>query len=695
MAANPFTQFVFDLFIFSAIIITGYTCNFYYLAYLSLKRKNNLSIVDLGAPSVTIQLPIYNEKYVAKRLVDSVCNLDYPKEKMRIMVLDDSNDDTVELLRDAVDDYKKQGFQIEHVRRGTRKGYKAGALKHAMQTTDTELVAIFDADFIPPKWFLKRAIPHFSKSNIGLVQCRWGHVNENYSAITQAQALSLDFHFLIEQKAKSNSHLFMNFNGTAGIWKRDCIEDAGGWHTATLVEDLDLSYRAQMKGWKCVFLPDLVVDAELPVQMNAAKRQQFRWAKGSIQCAVKLLFEIAIKRKVAIEAKVQAFIQLTRHIVYPLMLIQFLALPILLAGQVNLYVISFLPAITIATYLAMGPGAYIMIIQSMYHETWKSKAKILPALLVYNAGMSVNNTVAVFDAILGKKNEFLRTPKYGIVTKDDDWRDKAYNLPFTQTTLLEIFFAVYGIMGIFIAIFSNNPVFVPIIGLQSLGFFYIAYMSLSHTQFKRNKSSRNRLLTKKEKMANNIYKLSMIGIVAIILFGGFMAIYGYSVDIYPLDRIRGHFDGIVASSDPVAIGNHLLAIQRDLEIVMENLPETTNSDGEVISKNPVWLFATESTNFLRIQNDVQTMYDTIDQISNVSSASSDYHTGMMSINDSALLLRLNIMDATPYMYVSLPNIMFSTFWIAAILGIFTALKRKKDQLKDDDEQEIKTYSDPV
>ncbi|NNL58861.1 MAG: glycosyltransferase, partial [Nitrosopumilus sp.] len=239
MPINPFTQLVFDLFIISAIIITAYTCNFYYLAFLSRKRKDVLSPTDWGTPSITIQLPIYNEKYVAKRLVDSVCHLDYPQDKMRIMVLDDSDDDTVELLANVVDDYKKQGFHIEHVRRGTRKGYKAGALKHAMQSTDTELVAIFDADFIPPAWFLKRAIPHFSKPNIGLVQCRWGHVNENYSAITQAQALSLDFHFLIEQKAKSNSHLFMNFNGTAGIWKRDCIEDAGGWHTATLVEDLD------------------------------------------------------------------------------------------------------------------------------------------------------------------------------------------------------------------------------------------------------------------------------------------------------------------------------------------------------------------------------------------------------------------------------------------------------------------------
>ncbi|MGD8707200.1 MAG: glycosyltransferase family 2 protein, partial [Nitrosopumilaceae archaeon] len=517
MAINPFTSFVFDLFIISAIIITAYTLNFYYLTFLSIRRKEVLTTAEMGTPSITIQLPLYNEKYVAKRLVDAVCELDYPKEKMKIMVLDDSDDDTVELLASVVKDYKNQGFQIEHIRRGTRKGYKAGALKYAMQITDTEYVAIFDADFIPPDWFLKRAIPHFSKPNIGLVQCRWGHVNENYSAITKAQALSLDFHFLIEQKAKSNSHLFMNFNGTAGIWKRDCIDDAGGWHTATLVEDLDLSYRAQMKGWKCVFLPDIVVDAELPIQMNAAKRQQFRWAKGSIQCAVKLLGGIAIKRKVAVEAKIQAFIQLTRHIVYPLMLIQFLSLPILLAGNINLYVVSFIPALTIATYLAMGPGAYLMIIQKMYNKSWKSKAKILPSLLVYNAGLSVNNTVAVFDAVLGKKNEFLRTPKYGILTKKDDWRDNAYNLPFTKVTLLELFFGVYGIMGILVSIFSNNPIFAPIIGIQTIGFFFIAYMSLSHSRFKRNKSTQSRALTKEEKMANKIYKISMVGIVTIIV----------------------------------------------------------------------------------------------------------------------------------------------------------------------------------
>jgi len=435
-----------------------------------------------------------------------------------------------------------------------------------------------------------------------------------------------------------------------------------------------------------LFLPDIVVDAELPAQMNGAKRQQFRWAKGSIQCAIKLLSDVALKRHVAFEAKIQAFIQLTRHIVYPLVLIQFLSLPVLLAAQVNLYVVSVLPALTIATYLAMGPGAYVLVIQGMYNKSWKSKAKLLPALLIYNAGMSVNNTVAVFDAILGKKNEFHRTPKYGLVTKKDDWKDKAYNLPFTQTTLLEIFFGVYGIMGIFIAVFSNNPVFVPIIALQTIGFFFIAYLSLSHTRFKRNKSSDNRPKTKKEKMANTVYKLSMIGILGIIIFGGYMAISGYNSDIYPLDRIRGNLDGIGTSSDPTIIRDHLVAIQGDLDIVMVNLPETLDSEGKVISRNPVWIFGTESTNFLRIQNNIDTMFTGVNEISNISKDNSAYHTGMLDIKERALLLNINIMDATPYMYVSPANMMFSAIWIAAIIGIFAALKRKKEQLNKSDEE---------
>ena len=673
MADNPLTQFSFQLFIFAAIVIIGYTCNFYYLAFLSNHRKVNNKIVDMGEPTITIQLPIYNEKYVAERLVDAVCELDYPKEKMKIMVLDDSDDSTTTLLHQQIEKYQKIGFQIEHVRRGTRNGYKAGALKYAMKTTDSQFVAIFDADFIPPKWFLRKAIPYFSDSKTGLIQCRWGHLNENYSALTQAQALNLDFHFLVEQKAKSNSSLFMNFNGTAGIWRKECIDDAGGWHTSTLVEDLDLSYRAQMKGWSCLFLPDIVVDAELPVQMNGAKRQQFRWAKGSIQCAVKLLGDILVKRKIAFDTKLQAFIQLTRHVVFPLMLLQFLLLPILLASEVNLYIVSLLPALTLATYLAMGPGAYVLVIHSMYKgTTWKDKVKALPYLLIYSIGMSVNNSVAVFDGVIGKKNEFLRTPKYGIIKNDDDWRDKAYNLPFTKTTLLEMFFAVYGILGIFIAIFSNNPIFAPIIGLQTVGFFYIALMSFSHTRYKRQGKGENRIKTREEKMADVTYKIATAGIIAVIIFGAYMALTGYESDVYPLDLAIGNLDRIMTSSAP----NSIIT---DINSIKENLPPTGN---------PVWIFPTDTTNFARIQADLDVMILSAEKIQTVPKDSAAFHTGMMDIHDRSMIIQENLQDAVPYMYVSVSNIIFSVAWIAVIIVIFAVLKKKKEGMKKYDELDV-------
>jgi cellulose synthase/poly-beta-1,6-N-acetylglucosamine synthase-like glycosyltransferase len=669
MAVNTFTQFVFNIFIVSAILLTAYTFNFYYLAFLSLRRKDKHQVASLGTPSVTIQLPIYNEKYVAARLVDAVCAMDYPKDKMKIMVLDDSDDVTTDILHEQVNRYKKDGFDIIHIRRGTRNGYKAGALKYAMNLTNTEYIAIFDADFIPQPWFLKKAIPYFAKPNIGLVQCRWGHINENYSAITQAQALSLDFHFLVEQKAKSNSKMYMNFNGTAGIWKRDCIEDAGGWHTSTLVEDLDLSYRAQMNGWKCVFIEDIVVDAELPVQMNAAKRQQFRWAKGAIQCAIKLLGDILVKRNIPFEAKIQAFVQLTRHIGYPLLLIQFLALPILLAANMNLHVIRFIPAITIATYLAMGPVAYLLVIYNLWGQGWKQKAKILPFLLIYAAGLSVNNTVAVFDGIFGKKNEFLRTPKYGIISKADDWRDKAYNLPFTKTTLLEIFFGIYGLIGILVAIFSKNPVFAPIIAIPTIGFFYVSYLSLSHSRFKRNKSNIQK--TKAEKMADGYYGAAITGMFVIIAFGAYMAYTGYQADVYPLDLSRGYLDRIATSNDAQSILENLHKIK-------ESLPK---------EGNPVWIFPTDTTDFRRIQNDIDSMIASVEGVRNEPVNSETFNTTMLNIHLAAIQMRQNLMDATPYMYASFSNIVFSSMWIAAILGIFAVLKRKKDKLKTYDKSE--------
>jgi len=659
---NPLTQFLWNIFISIAMIITLYTCNFYYLVVISRNQKKNNSTEFKETPTVTVQLPIYNEKYVAARLVHAVCALEYPKDKLCIQVLDDSTDETSDLLEGLVSDYQKKGFDIHHIQRSNRKGYKAGALHNALKLAKGDFITIFDADFIPPTWFLKKTMSYFCSPKIGLVQCRWGHVNEKYSPLTKAQALSLDFHFLIEQRAKSNSHLFMSFNGTAGIWRRECIEDSGGWHTATLVEDLDLSYRAQMKGWKCVFVPDIVVDAELPVQMNAAKRQQFRWAKGSIQCAIKLLGDVLIKR-IPIDTKVQAFVQLTRHIVHPLVLAQFLILPILLASKINLYIVSGLPALTIIAYLAMGPVAYIMVIRGMYQKRWRSKALSYLYLIIYSAGMSVNNTIAVFDAFFGRNNEFLRTPKFGIIKNDDDWRDKAYALPFTKTTLLEIFFGVYGVVGIFIAIFSSNPVFAPILGIQAIGFFYIAYLSISHSTFKKGKSKRR--VEKAEKMANHYYKAALAGIIGLIVVGVVMAFEEYGSTIYPLDQSRGVLLRIQATSDPQLISH-------DLKTVQQLLPK---------SGNPVWIFPTSDTDFGLMQNDIDTMISTVDKISTTSADTAAFHTGMLNVHYQASALVFNLLDATPYMYVSISNMLFGSIWVAVIIGIFALLKKKKDRLQ--------------
>lgn len=660
---NYFLQLILDFFIISAILITLYTCNFYYLSYLSSKRCTKNIMLDHHQPSVTIQLPIYNEKYVAVRLITAICELDYPKDKIFIMVLDDSDDDTTILLKELITKYKKMGFNITHIRRNNRIGYKAGALKNAMQFTHTEYVAIFDADFIPPNWFLKRTILYFSKPNIGLIQCRWGHLNESYSLLTKAQALSLDFHFLIEQNAKSNSDLFMNFNGTAGIWRKQCIDDSGGWHTATLVEDLDLSYRAQLKGWKCVFLSDIVVDAELPVQMNGAKRQQFRWAKGSIQCAIKLLGNIVLRKQISIETKIQAFVQLTRHITFPLILIQFLALPILLASDINLYILHFMPVMTIAAYLMMGPGAYLIVIHRLWGKNWKNKALVMPYLIVYSLGMSINNTIAVFDAIFGTKNEFLRTPKYGIIKKTDNWKNKSYNLPFTKTTLLEIFFSIYGIIGILISIFSNNLVFVPIILLHVIGFMYIAYLSIIHTKFKTTKSFSS-TTTNANRRLKLYYKFSVILISFIIIVGTYAAYASYHNHIYPIDVSRGLLDRIIASSDTVSILN-------DISKIKTHLPQ---------HDNPVWIFPTESTNFSRIQKDLDNLTHTANKLIAIEDETA-FNTGMIDIDNRAKIIKENLADVTPYVYVSISNVSYSIIWIASILGIFTILKKKNKQLQ--------------
>lgn len=478
-----------------AWIMTVYTLNFNYLSYRSTRNSVNNKIrkkIKYSAetcPQVTIQLPIYNEKYVATRLINAICSMDFPKERMDIQVLDDSDDETSSIIEALVEKYKKDGFNISAFHRVNRTGYKAGALKEGLRFAKGEFIAIFDADFIPSSDFLRKALSHFDDSKIGLVQGRWGHINEKYSILTKAQAVSLDFHFFIEQKAKSLTHLFMNFNGTAGIWRTLCIKDAGGWHTSTLVEDLDLSFRAQMKGWKCIFDEDLVVNAELPVQMNAAKRQQFRWAKGSVQVAKKLLIMLLSHRKLSIDTKIQIFIQLTKHIINPLFLIQFLIFPMLLLLNYQIYDTAWAPALGIVAYLLLGPATYLIMIRKIWGENWRTKALHYLFMIFYAGGISINNSVAIFDALVGKRNEFLRTPKFGIMEKNQDWHNNKYALPFTKTTLLEIFFSAYGCFTIAICLLSGNPILVPLISIQTIGFIYVAYLSIIQSRNINDKTS--------------------------------------------------------------------------------------------------------------------------------------------------------------------------------------------------------------
>jgi cellulose synthase/poly-beta-1,6-N-acetylglucosamine synthase-like glycosyltransferase len=691
--------FLYVIFLAIGWILMIYTLNFYYLAYYSRnnfrherKRRQRIDLPK-NLPMVTIQLPLYNEKYVVKRLIDAVCKMDYPKDKLQVQVLDDSDDDTVDLIRSIVDEYRFKGFDIIHVRRKDRTGYKAGALKEGIKHAKGEFVSIFDADFIPPVWFLKSAIGHFyADPKLGLVQCKWGHVNENYSSLTEAQAVALDLHFLIEQKAKSLTHLYMNFNGTAGIWRTSCIVEAGGWHTSTLVEDLDLSYRVQMKGWRCLFLEDVVVDAELPVQMNAAKRQQFRWAKGSIQVAVKLLSDVLFCRYIPIETKTQAFIQLTRHAINPLFLTQFLIFPMLLAMDYELYSVYWAPLISIMMYIMMGPGGYLIIINKTWSgEKWREKAQQFFFLMFYSTGLSVNNTVAVFDAVFGRKNEFLRTPKFGIVNRSDEWKNKEYVLPFTKTTLLELFFAIYGSMAVFISIFTGNSLYAPMIAIPTIGFIYVAYLSIMHSSFKNQKQTTHHDYTSKlttrrhssnagattmtapvENADSSIsdnkratralnQRLVVLGMLAFLTVGGAVAYFGYQNTMYLLDKAVGFVIRAETAQTPEQLAEYI-------KLTQDLIP----AEG-----NPVWLFPTPKTDFGLIQANLDSIVLRANIASGMDPLSESYNIAIIDLHLSAGSIRTNLLEIIPYTYITPGNIVLAASWVAAIMAIFALIKKTR------------------
>jgi hypothetical protein len=437
------------------------------------RRRPEVPKLDVW-PSVTVQLPIFNERFVAERLIDAMASLDYPRHRLSIQVLDDSTDETVSLARARVAYHQARGVNIYYLRRKERTGFKAGALAYGLTVAPGEFIAIFDADFVPPSDFLRRVMPHFADSRVGMVQARWGHLNAEYSPLTRAQALALDGHFIVEQTARSRAGLLMNFNGSAGVWRRACIEDAEGWQADTVAEDLDLSYRAQLAGWQLRYLPNVVAPAEVPPLLMAFKRQQFRWAKGSIQCLRKLGGRL-LRASLSPWRKVQGLLHLSGYLIHPLMLaLMLVGLPVILTRHPGTLPLS---ALGLAGF---APPVVFALSQWAVYPDWGRRFAYFPFLVLLGAGVAVNNTWAVFEA-LARRNPtlFLRTPKFQAEGCDAGRMRQAtdYGLPVDWTTWGELALAVYCFIETLVAV-SRAPGLVPFLATYALGYAYTAGLGL-------------------------------------------------------------------------------------------------------------------------------------------------------------------------------------------------------------------------
>ncbi len=472
---------ILGTYFFVLVILAVYGWHRYYLVYLYMKNKDHVPVPAnplTELPLVTIQLPIYNEMYVADRLIDAVCQIDYPRELLEIQVLDDSTDETTIVAEQAVRRNAAQGIDITYLHRTDRTGFKAGALEAGLKVAKGRFIAIFDADFTPTPEFLRRTIPFFGDPAIAMVQARWGHINQDYSLLTKVQSILLDAHFVLEHGGRNRSGLFFNFNGTAGIWRRDAIEDAGGWQHDTLTEDLDLSYRAQLRGWKFVFMPGLIAPAEVPVEMNAFKSQQHRWAKGSIQTCRKLLPRI-LASNLPTRVKAEAFFHLSANFNYPLMCV----LSVLMApAMVIRYNMGWYEMLLIDVPLFFAATAsvanFYMVCQRELHDDWVTRAKYLPFLMSIGIGLTVNNTKAVFEALLNKQTEFARTPKYRIEARADEWIGKKYRQSVLVQPMIELTLGLYFTATVFYALANGIYGTLPFLILFQIGFLYTGLLSI-------------------------------------------------------------------------------------------------------------------------------------------------------------------------------------------------------------------------
>lgn len=431
-------------------------------------------------PRVTVQLPLYNERFVVDRLVEEICKIDYPKDKLQIQVLDDSTDETHAYAERLVAQYRAAGYPIEYRHRTNRHGFKAGALQEGMEDATGEFIAIFDADFVPPVDFLQKTIHFFKESKVGMVQTRWGYLNRHDSVLTEVQAMLLDGHFVLEHGARFGENLFFNFNGTAGIWRRQAIEEAGGWEHDTITEDSDLSYRAQLKGWQFVYVPSVECPSELPADTYGFQVQQSRWAKGLTQVARKLLMRI-LKSDQPWRVKAEAFFHLTPNISYPLMIIvSALMLPVMIVrfymGPFEMLLFDF--PLIVASFWSVS-AFYLVAQRELYPKTWKRSIIFLPALMAAGVALTLINAKAVIEALLGKESAFIRTPKFGLggkavgKTQQVKYRARSGWLPY-----LEIAMGVFFSAMVLYAIETYNFLAVPFLMLFVGGYYWAGFSTL-------------------------------------------------------------------------------------------------------------------------------------------------------------------------------------------------------------------------
>ena len=491
-----------SIYTFALVMVSLYGLHRYVLVYLYYRHRRNAPqpagrFQEL--PRVTVQLPMYNERLVARRIIEKTCQIDYPRDRMQIQVLDDSVDKTCVIARKAVEEMRAQGFDIEYVHRDHRTGYKAGALANGLRTAKGEFITIFDADFVPDPQILTRSIHYFTDPRVCVVQTRWDHLNRNDSLLTRSQAIFLDGHFAIEHVARNRSDRFMSFNGTAGTWRRAAIEDAGGWQHDTLTEDLDLSYRAQLKGWKFVFLPDLTAPAELPPEMSAFKAQQFRWTKGGAQTALKLLPKVLLS-KAPLKAKIEAMFHLTCFTVHLYMLILVVLLfPAMYLQCVPMESGTFWRGVfdlSVFTLATMSASVFYLASQIELLRDWRSVLKYMPMLMALGVGVSVSNSKAILEALLGKQSEFVRTPKYGerkgmfrfALVPSGDKRRKRNLLPY-----VEFLFGVYMVLCVACSVVNLRAAMsTPFLVIFAFGFFYVSVMSFQTERIRRRSEARAR-----------------------------------------------------------------------------------------------------------------------------------------------------------------------------------------------------------